>query len=281
MTKPAEQDQVPSSELVAQAGPAQRVTASLVQFDGSASSDPDGDSLIRYEWDFGNGTTGSGVRPSHVYASPGTYEVRLTVTDSAGVPHNSDSSTVQIVVNARPIADAGPELVGAPGQTLTFDGSRSVDPDGTIAEYSWDFRDGTTASGQTVSHAFAAPGVHNRPFLLDMATSTAAIGKLRVKLFNGEQVPAGWAFDDEGNWETDPEPALADPKLSPLGGDEEHGGHKGYGLAAMVEILSTTLAGATFAPLRPEQQATHGVGHFFLAIDPAFFRALPAEIFTP
>src|SRR5690625_1077012 len=89
--------------------------------------------------------------------------------------------------------------------------------------------------------AFAAPAAKNRPFLLDMATSTAAIGKLRVKLFNGEQVPAGWAFDDEGNWETDPEPALADPKLSPLGGDEEHGGHKGYGLAAMVEILSTTL----------------------------------------
>ena len=120
--------------------------------------------------------------------------------------------------------------------------------------------------------AFAAPAARNRPFLLDMATSTAAIGKMRVKLFNEEPVPSGWAFDDEGGWESDPDRALAEPKLSPLGGDEEHGGHKGYGLAAMVEILSTTLAGATFAPLRPRDQATHGVGHFFLAIDPAFFR---------
>ncbi|HLW28461.1 MAG TPA: Ldh family oxidoreductase [Kiloniellales bacterium] len=120
--------------------------------------------------------------------------------------------------------------------------------------------------------AFAAPAAKNRPFLLDMATSTAAIGKLRVKFFNDEPVPAGWVFDDAGNWERDAETALANPKLSPLGGDEEQGGHKGYGLAAMVEILSTTLAGATFAPLRPATQVTHGVGHFFLAIDPAFFR---------
>ncbi|MDF2094388.1 Ldh family oxidoreductase [Aquibaculum arenosum] len=120
--------------------------------------------------------------------------------------------------------------------------------------------------------AFAAPAARNRPFLLDMATSTAAIGKMRVKLFAGQPVPEGWAFDEQGNWERDPTPALAAPKLSPLGGDEEHGGHKGYGLAAMVEILSTTLAGATFAPLRPAEQKTHGVGHFFLALAPDLFR---------
>lgn len=120
--------------------------------------------------------------------------------------------------------------------------------------------------------AFAAPGRRNLPFLLDMATSTAAIGKLRVRLFNGQGIPSGWAFDDEGGWERNPDRALTEPKLSPLGGDEEHGGHKGYGLATMVEILSTTLAGATFAPSRPQDQVTHGVGHFFLAIDPAFFR---------
>lgn len=119
---------------------------------------------------------------------------------------------------------------------------------------------------------FAAPAGRNPPFLLDMATSTAAIGKMRVKLFAGKPVPEGWALDETGGWETDPERALALPRLSPLGGDEEHGGHKGYGLAAMVEILSTFLAGATFAPLRPDGQALHDVGHFFLALDPTFFR---------
>lgn len=120
--------------------------------------------------------------------------------------------------------------------------------------------------------AFAAPGRRNRPFLLDMATSTAAIGKARVKLFAGERLPEGWALDAAGNWERDPERLLASPRLSPLGGDVEHGGHKGYGLAAMVEVLSTTLAGAAFAPLRPADGRPCDVGHFFLALDPAFFR---------
>lgn len=120
--------------------------------------------------------------------------------------------------------------------------------------------------------AFAAPGRRNPPFLLDMATSTAAIGKTRVKLFAGQPVPEGWAIDETGAWERDPEKVLATPRLSPLGGDEEHGGHKGYGLAAMVELLSTTLAGSAFAPLRPAATKPCNVGHFFLAIDPLFFR---------
>lgn len=120
--------------------------------------------------------------------------------------------------------------------------------------------------------AFAAPAARGRPFLLDMATSTAAIGKARVKLFAGQPLPEGWALDETGAWERDPERLLAAPRLSPLGGDQEHGGHKGYGLAAMVEVLSTTLAGAAFAPLRPAGKTPCDVGHFFLALDPAFFR---------
>lgn len=120
--------------------------------------------------------------------------------------------------------------------------------------------------------AFAAPAARNRPFLLDMATSTAAIGKARVKLFAGQPLPEGWAIDEAGGWERDPEKLLALPRLSPLGGDAEHGGHKGYGLAAMVEVLSTTLAGAAFAPLRAAGKTLADVGHFFLALDPVFFR---------
>ncbi|MEX2631920.1 MAG: Ldh family oxidoreductase [Tistlia sp.] len=120
--------------------------------------------------------------------------------------------------------------------------------------------------------AFAAPAARNRPFLLDMATSTAAIGKARVKLFAGQPLPEGWALDESGAWERDPERLLAAPRLTPLGGDLEHGSHKGYGLAAMVEVLSTTLAGAAFAPLRPAEGRPADVGHFFLALDPAFFR---------
>ena len=144
---------------VAKAGPDQLVTASLVQFDGSASGDQD-DSIAKYEWDFGDGGTGTGPKPTHVYTKPGTYTVRLTVTDASETIRSSASDDTTIVVNAVPIADAGPDLIGAPGEGLVFSGARSVDPDGEIADYHWDFGDGASGSGQTVKHAFAKSGTY-------------------------------------------------------------------------------------------------------------------------
>jgi PKD repeat protein len=142
---------------VASAGPDQLVTASLVTFDGSRSSDLD-DSISRHEWDFGDGNSGAGAEPSHVYAKPGTYDVTLTVTDASGTIRNTAQDTMQVVVNARPIADAGPDLIGAPGEKLVLQANRSLDPDGEIADYQWDFRDGSKASGRIVEHAFDKPG---------------------------------------------------------------------------------------------------------------------------
>jgi len=144
---------------VADAGPDQRVTASLVAFDGSASADSD-DSIAAYAWDFGDGGTGEGPAPTHVYAEPGTYDVRLTVTDASATIRNTASDTMQVVVNARPIADAGPDLVAAPGETVTLQGNRSLDPDGDIAAYEWDFGDGATAAGAIARHAFDKPGTY-------------------------------------------------------------------------------------------------------------------------
>ena len=124
---------------IANAGPDQLVTASLVQFDGSASADTD-DSISLYAWDFGDGGIGEGPSPTHVYAEPGTYDVTLTVTDASETIRNTAANTMKVVVNARPIADAGPDLVAAPGETLTFQGNRSLDPDGKIAAYEWELR---------------------------------------------------------------------------------------------------------------------------------------------
>lgn len=142
---------------VADAGPDQLVTASAVQFDGSRSGDAD-DRIVSYEWDFGDGETGSGPNPTHVYREPGTYTVRLTVTDASGTARNSADDTMTVVVNTPPIADAGPDLIGAPGEELIFQGTRSIDPDGDIAAYDWDFKDGTTGRGPVASHAFATSG---------------------------------------------------------------------------------------------------------------------------
>jgi len=120
--------------------------------------------------------------------------------------------------------------------------------------------------------AFAAPGRSGNPFLLDMATSTVAIGKLKLALREGRTLPEGWSLDAQGRPQRDPAQALADRLMTPLGGGRESGGHKGYGLAAMVEILSTLLPGASYAPLRPGDAPRFDVGHFHLALHPEAFR---------
>ncbi|WP_222184728.1 PKD domain-containing protein [Geminicoccus harenae] len=145
---------------VAEAGPDQRVTASEVRFDGSGSVDPDG-RIVRYLWAFGDGATGAGPAPAHVYQAPGRYLVRLTVTDDSGTLRSSAGDTLEVTVNQAPIADAGQDLLGAPGQELRFSGAGSIDPDGDISAYLWDFKDGSTASGEEVTHRFAKAGVYD------------------------------------------------------------------------------------------------------------------------
>jgi large repetitive protein len=145
---------------VAAAGPDQRVSSSEVRFDGTGSHDPDGE-IARYEWDFGDGTGGVGPTPTHVYKSPGDYLAQLTVSDDSGTLRSNSSDAMQVVVNAAPIADAGPDLVGAPGQELTFAAQGSIDPDGDVAEYLWSFKQGAEASGAQVRYTFDQPGVYS------------------------------------------------------------------------------------------------------------------------
>jgi LDH2 family malate/lactate/ureidoglycolate dehydrogenase len=129
--------------------------------------------------------------------------------------------------------------------------------------------------------ALAAPAKRNAPFLLDMATASAANNKIKVYGLNGKQLPAGWVLDDAGRPVRDPETALKiiyETKkggLTPLGGTAEMSSHKGYGLALMVHILGGALSGASFSPIRVKTQGPSDpdrLGHFFLAIDPKAFR---------
>lgn len=119
--------------------------------------------------------------------------------------------------------------------------------------------------------AFAAPSARGKPFLLDMATSTAAIGKLKLAQRAQSDIPEGWALTRAGKPQRDPALALLDTLLVPLGG------HKGYGLAAMVEVLSCALSGAALTPLRGAPDRQHDVGHSVLALDPAMVRGSRAE----
>ena len=133
--------------------------------------------------------------------------------------------------------------------------------------------------------AFAAPTRRNFPFVLDMATTTTAAGKIKVYNLNDRTMPAGWVLDSAGQPVTDPKRGAAivfdEPEggLSPLGGSPEMASHKGYGLAMMVHILGGTLVGSSFSPIRNRTKKGNepdDIGHFFLALDPAAFRA-PGE----
>ena len=131
--------------------------------------------------------------------------------------------------------------------------------------------------------AFAAPARTNRPFLLDMSTTTVAANKVKVYEFHRKSLPPGWVLDEAGRPVVDAAEAMKyifdrpDGGISPLGGTPEMASHKGYGLGMMVQILSATLSGASFAPVREQQPgAPDNIGHFFMAIDPTAFRA-PGE----
>lgn len=120
--------------------------------------------------------------------------------------------------------------------------------------------------------AFAAPAGHAPPFLLDMATSAAALGKLATAWRRGQVLPDGLALDAGGGPQRNARLAFTQRRLAPIGSRVETGGHKGYGLAAMVEILSAFLPGVKPRAWFPESGG--GTGHFFLALDVARFRPL-------
>jgi L-2-hydroxycarboxylate dehydrogenase (NAD+) len=123
--------------------------------------------------------------------------------------------------------------------------------------------------------AVAAPAGQERPFVLDMATSTVPRGKLEVYHRLEKPIPLGWATDEAGTPTTDAGRVLENFKrlagggLLPLGGAGELlGGHKGYGLALLVDVLCAVLSGAAYADLvYPKDERgkplPSAIGHFF------------------
>lgn len=184
-----------NSRPVAVAGNDEVITRSEFQFDGTSSSDPDG-KVLKYFWEFGDGKTSTEAAPKHFYEKPGVYKVRLTVTDDTKTINNSSVAEFELVVNAKPVADAGPDLLGAPGQLLRFDGSRSFDSDGAIAEYRWEFGDGNSANGAIAEHKFTAPGTYYaRLTVKDNTQQSNAIDFDEVKITINEKPVANAGRD--------------------------------------------------------------------------------------
>ena len=131
--------------------------------------------------------------------------------------------------------------------------------------------------------AFAAPTKTAKPWVMDLATSVVPSGKLEVYDRKGSDIPEGWATDEDGKSTVNPNQVLTnlyrglgEGGIFPLGGEGElHSGHKGYGLAAMVEILTGVMSGANIlrdVAFRKDGKSRHPrVGHFFMALDPSYF----------
>ena len=127
----------------------------------------------------------------------------------------------------------------------------------------------------------AIPAGEEPPFVADFATTTAANGKLEILQRKNQEAPTGWVQDQQGDPSVNPHELKSGGALLPLGGDRDHGSHKGYALGAIVDIFSAVLSGANYGPWvppfpayvpMPEEQPGKGIGHFFGAMRIDAFR---------
>ncbi|ELR72690.1 Putative malate dehydrogenase [Fulvivirga imtechensis AK7] len=134
--------------------------------------------------------------------------------------------------------------------------------------------------------AVAIPTNEQPPFVADLATTTAANGKLEILQRKGLEAPYGWIQDKQGNGSKNPHELKEGGALLPLGGDREHGSHKGYALGAIVDIFSAVFSGANYGPWAPpfvsflplsDNPVGEGLGHFLGAMRIDAFR--PADEF--
>ena len=167
----------------ANAGPDQIVgPGEVVTFDASRSADSDGN-IVKYNWDFGDGTQGEGKQVTHAYAEPGSYEVRLNVSDNSATASGTVEDIMIAIVNAPPVPEAGPDqdaFCGGAHDIVFFDGTKSRDPDGGALTYLWDFGDKTNATGAKVSHTYTQPGTYT----------------VRLRVRDSSGIPSGERWDE-------------------------------------------------------------------------------------
>lgn len=130
--------------------------------------------------------------------------------------------------------------------------------------------------------AVAVPSGNEQPFVADFATSAVSKGKLEILQRKNGTAPEGWAQTKNGEYSTDPGLLEKGGALLPLGGNKDHGSHKGYALGSIVDIFSAVLSGANYGPWvppfpaflsLPDNMPGEGIGHFFGAMRIDAFRS--------
>jgi PKD repeat protein len=129
-----------------------------VSFNGEGSTAPNS-TISLYHWDFGDGSTATGINTSHLFITPGIFSTTLTVTNSDGLT-NSASTPVMVTIPP-PVENQPPQAIfsatptsGSTPLTVVFNASASSDSDGSINNYTWQFGDGSSGSGATTTHTY-------------------------------------------------------------------------------------------------------------------------------
>ncbi|MBC7080748.1 MAG: PKD domain-containing protein [Thermoplasmatales archaeon] len=138
-----------------------------------ASFDPDGQ-IVNYTWEFGDGNKSYDKNPTHKYKNKGVYRVTLTVTDNDGAKSSISKSIT--VINLPPFANfTWNPLNPTDLDQIFFNANNSYDSDGSIANYTWNFGDGSVGYGINVTHKYADNGSYTVTLIItdnDGATAT-------------------------------------------------------------------------------------------------------------
>ncbi|MDC6352789.1 PKD domain-containing protein [Zeaxanthinibacter sp. PT1] len=179
---------------VAEASPLTGTAPLEVQFTGSNSSDDQG--VVSYSWDFMDGSTSDIDNPLHTFATAGTYEVTLTVSDASGLESSANVTiTVSEPANEAPtaIALADPTSGSAPLEVM-FSGIDSTDDSG-IVSYLWDFQDGTTSTEAEVTHIFDSEGTYNVTLTVTDAEGESDTATVAIVVGAAENLPPSAVID--------------------------------------------------------------------------------------
>ncbi len=162
--------------------------ADKAEFDAGLSLDNDGDALS-YTWDFGDGKSEKGKNVSHKYAKGGTYKVNLIVDDNSSTECSNASDVITVDVNSTPSAMVDAQEVACVSDDIKFDGASSNDPDGDKMSYTWDFGDGSTASGSNVKHDYSKGGLYKVRLFVDDGKGSECSGSTKVHYVNVNTPP--------------------------------------------------------------------------------------------
>ena len=169
----------------------------LVEFDASASYDNDG-SITSYEWDFDDGSTDDGKSVTNTFTTTTarTFHVTLTVTDNSGAVTTVTQSIEVLPANSTGVNPPTARFTASPSYgnsplTVVFNGSLSYSADSSISVYAWDFGDGSTGAGETISHVFTAEATKNVTVTLTVtdAKGSTASTSLAVTVMVPVEIP--------------------------------------------------------------------------------------------